>query len=148
MGVIVGLCVVNIGLMAFILFKTQGPQRHSPPGMPPEDRPRHLIIQKLSFDDEQVAKYDELIQAHRDTIRKLDRNIMEVKNAFYNTLVTNISNERMLQALGSLQQNIEAVHYNHFRDIQQLCRPDQQQKFNELTKDLAEYFRPHPLRRP
>lgn len=143
MGVIVGLCVVNIGLMAFILFKSQDPQRTGPPGMPPEDRPRHLIIQKLSFNDQQVAAYDELIYAHRDTIRQLERKIMDTKNKLYGTLVNGGAKDTLVAELAALQQQIETVHYNHFIDIKKLCRPEQQQKFNELTRELAEYFRPH-----
>jgi len=140
MGVVVGLCIVNIGLMGFILFRSQ--PHPLPPGMPPEDRPRHLIIQKLSLDKEQVAKYDELIAAHRDAVHKLEMQIMDSKNKLYSTLVSGAEKDSLVSRLGNLPQQMETVHYNHFLDIKKLCRPDQQQKFHELTTDLAEYFRP------
>lgn len=142
MGVVVGLCIVNIGLMAFILFRSQAPHP-PPPGMPPEDRPRFLIIQKLSLDKEQVAKYDELIAAHRQTVRQLERQMMDTKNKLYSTLQSaSATKDSLVNKLGALQEQMETVHYNHFLDIKKICRPDQQQKFNELTTELAEYFRP------
>ena len=143
MGIVVGLCVVNIGLMAFILLRSQGGPPPPPPGMPPEDRPRFLIIQKLSFDKEQVTKYDELISAHREAVRKLETQMMDVKNQLYGTLTAeNANKDSLVHRLGNLQEQMETVHYNHFLDIKKICRPDQQQKFNELTTELAQYFRP------
>lgn len=142
MGVVVGLCIVNIGLMGFILFRSQGPPP-PPPGMPPEDRPRHLIIQKLSLDKEQVTKYDELIAAHRATVHGLEVQMMDTKNKLYSTLQSpSAAKDSLVKKLGALQEQMETVHYNHFLDIKKLCHPDQQQKFIELTSELAEYFRP------
>ncbi len=145
MGVVVGLCVVNIGLMALVLFRAAPPRGDGPPGVPPEDRPRQLIIQKLSFDQSQVAKYDELIQKHRDTIRQLERKIMDTKNQLYHTLADGSpgAKDTLVAQLGALQKEIEMAHYRHFADIKNICRSDQQKKFTELTKELAEYFRPH-----
>jgi periplasmic protein CpxP/Spy len=145
MGLVVGLCIVNIGLMGFILLRSQVPTP-PPPGMHPEDRPRHLIIQKLSLDKEQVAKYDELIANHRNTVRSLEKQMMDTKNKLYSTLVSPPGEkDSLVKQLGSLQEQIETVHYNHFLDIKKLCSPEQQQKFNELTTEIAEYFRPpHP----
>src|SRR6201989_959576 len=136
MGVVVGLCIVNIGLMAFILLGSGTRPPDGPPGMPPEDRPRQLIIQKLNFNKAQVEKYDALIAMHRDTVRRLERAIMEAKNKLYTTLSNSGgSKDSLVQQLGTLQRQMEMVHYNHFLDIKKLCTADQQGNFNELTKE-------------
>lgn len=138
MGLVVGLCIVNIGLMAFILFR--------PPVMH-DERPRELIIQKLNFDKEQVAQYDKMISAHRDSVHSLERQIHDAKNQLYGSLVRGTLKDSLMSKLGELQQRIEMVHYNHFMDIKKLCRAGQQQQFNELTTELADYFRPPPPKR-
>lgn len=145
MGLVIGLCVINIGLMAFVLFRT-GPPPH-PGGMRPEDRPRQLIIEKIGFDQQQVTQYDQLITEHRTTVRKLEAQIMEAKNNLYHTLVENTSaKDSIINGLTSLQQRVETTHYNHFLDIKKICRADQQDEFNQLTTELADYFRPHKPR--
>ena len=137
MGVVVGLCIVNIGLMGFILFR---PAINTPPvmvrrgvpgppGMMPEERPRQLIIQKLNFSREQVIEYDKLIEAHRDSIHTLEKQIRNAKNQLYSTLVpgTIAEKDQLVRRLGELQQRMESVHYNHFLEIKKLCRDKQQQ---------------------
>lgn len=148
MVVVVGLCLVNIGLMAFIFFRQPpgppGPDMHGPPGMHPEDRPRHLIIQKLAFNEAQVRQYDTLIEAHRASVRKLEDSIRNTKNELYATLNGNGSaaKDSLVVKLGLLQQQMEQIHYSHFEDIKKICTPQQLQQFKELTAELAAYFRP------
>lgn len=148
MVIVVGLCLINIGLMAFIFFRQPpGPpdrEMHGPPGMHPEDRPRHLVIQKLDFDAAQIRQYDTLIEAHRAAVRNLEDSIRAAKNELYATLNGNdgAAKDALLAKLGSLQQQMELIHYSHFEDIKKLCSPQQLEKFKELTADLAAYFRP------
>ena len=42
--------------------------------------PRQLIISKLDFDNNQVVKYDQLIQGHQKSIRNLDKKIHDKKS--------------------------------------------------------------------
>lgn len=144
--IVIGLCLVNIGLMAFILSQPPGPPSGmpGPPGMHPEERPRRLIIEKLDLDKQQVTAYDQLIESHRGAVRNIEDSMRTTKNQLYATL--NQSNaalkDSLVARLASLQQQIEMVHYSHFEDIRKLCRPDQLKLFQELTADLAAYFRP------
>jgi periplasmic protein CpxP/Spy len=151
MAIGVGLCLLNIGLMAFIFFRqppTPGPDMHGPPGIRPEDRPRHLIIKRLDFDEAQVRQYDTLIEAHRAAVRKLEDSIRTTKNQLYATLNQDgtAAKDPLVATLGSLQRQMELIHYSHFEDIKKLCRPDQLQRFKELTADLSAYFRPDKRR--
>lgn len=151
MVIVVGLCLINIGLMAFIFFHRPpppGPDMHGPPGIHPEDRPRHLIIKRLDFDEAQIMQYDTLIEAHRSSVRKLEDSIRTTKNQLYATLNENgdAAKDPLVAKLGSLQRQMELVHYSHFGDIKKICKPNQLQRFKELTADLAAYFRPDKRR--
>lgn len=147
MAIVVGLCLVNIGLMAFIFFRQPaagGPEMHGPPGIRPEDRPRHLIIKRLDFDEAQIMQYDTLIEAHRASVRTLEDSIRSAKNQLYATLNNDgaAAKDSLVAKLGLLQRQMELVHYSHFEDIKKICRPNQLERFKELTADLAAYFRP------
>ena len=140
---VAGLLLVNLGIVAFLFF-------HKPPH-PPQGRdgmekggPQKAIIEKLHFDKEQAAQYEALITEHRVSIESLRDSISTEKNNLYQLLASEntAGKDSLLTHLGSLQQQIELAHYKHFDAIKKLCRPNQLDDFNKLTKDLADYFSP------
>jgi protein CpxP len=144
---VIGLLLINIAALGWLFFGR--------PGHPPRDRsgregPADIIIERLHFDQQQVHAYDKLISQHRSTIRRLDGEILETKNALYNTLANDSSQAKdsLQEKLGALQKEIETVHYDHFLEIKKLCKPSQAGYFNELTNDLAGYFSPGKNRPP
>jgi len=138
---VIGLFLLNIGMITFMLF---GNPIRPGLGRPPLQReaPREAIIQMLHFDKEQSDQYKELIDQHQALIRDLDDKIAETKNELYQTLSTeNITIKDSLQiVLADLQKQVESVHYAHFMDIKKICRPDQLNDFNKLTKELSRLF--------
>ena len=46
-----------------------------------------------------------------------------------------------IRQIGVLHADIQQIHYAHFLDIQQICKPEQQGDFALLTKDLSKMFR-------
>ena len=46
-----------------------------------------------------------------------------------------------IRQIGVLHADIQQIHYAHFLDIQKICKPEQQEDFALLTKDLAKMFR-------
>lgn len=140
---IAGLILVNLGLMAFLL--REPVRQHAPdPERHHHEGPKQIIIERLHFDDQQVASYEQLITAHRTAIYRLDGAIRQAKNDLYSTLTDTVRSgkDSLLQQLNSLQHEVEVVHYKHFEAIRQLCRPGQLAFFAALTHDLAAYFSP------
>jgi hypothetical protein len=137
------LLLMNLGLMTFIFLAKPPQEAPGAPGRPPEG-PKRLIIERLHFNQQQVALYERLIHAHRAAIRSLEAEIRHTKNNLYNTLTDSIhtGKDSLQNRLGSLQRDIETVHYTHFEDIRRLCHPDQLAYFASLTQDLAAYFAP------
>ena len=128
---IITLVCTNL-ILVFILFSR---------GHPPE--PKKHIIKTLNFDKEQVLKYENLIKEHRHKISSLDQKIKDLKVNLYNSL-SKTENSVLPDSLSSeiavLQKEIELTHYNHFKDIQKICRKDQLPSFNALSKDFAKLF--------
>jgi protein CpxP len=143
---VVGLLLVNAGILAFLVIKKPaeppmgGPGRPGPGG----EGPKRIIIERLHFDAEQTAKYEKLITEHRKQINELDREIRTTKNNLYSTLssASSLNKDSLETRLGEIQKQIESTHYNHFSDIKKLCKPDQLENFNDLTKELARFFAP------
>lgn len=141
MGAVIGLLLINLSLVAFLALRgPMSPPRERPGG----NGPKSLIIEKLGFSPDQTARYERLIEQHQTEINRLKDDIRETKNRLYTTLATNDSTPKdsLINQLGVLQQQVETVHYNHFMALKQLCTLGQQDKFNELTSELADYFTP------
>ena len=135
------LLLTNIALVSFILLMKPKPPRG--------EGPRNIIIEKLHFDRNQILKYDKLIFVHRAKIKKKEKEIIELKNALYMQLLVD-SNQQFIDSLsikiGSVQTEIENIHYRHFEDIHQLCNDEQEKYYAELVKEIAKLFSMH--RRP
>ncbi len=114
--------------------------------------PREVIIKKLHFDKNQIKEYDKLILIHKEEIGKNQDEIITLKDQLYRTLNTETKPEErdsLFQKLGRIQTNIEKIHYQHFVDIQKLCKENQRQDFTLLTKELPLIFaRPPKPRKP
>lgn len=134
------LLVLNLVVLGILLMpKPQGP--------PIDDRPKNLIIEKLGFDKEQAEAYQELIDEHRRDIFEQEKKIRELKHDLYELLKESNSSleaELISTRIGTIQSQIEMIHFNHFKDIRDLCREDQLPKFDELSKELAKIFSRRP----
>ena len=139
---VIGLLVINLGILAFLLLGRAGTPRH-PGQMSERDEPKRIIIHKLQLDDAQVTEYEKLIAQHRASIRRIEDEIRDTKNELYLTLAADkpgADKDSLQSRLGILQQQIEATHYDHFVAIRTLCKPQQLLQFNELTSELAALF--------
>lgn len=140
---VIGLMIVNLGMVAFLLLQ-KPPFR--PDGRPPLEKtgPKKIIIDKLHFDAEQAVQYEHLIDQHQLIIKPLNDSIKIVKNNLYQSLANendSIKNS-LIAKLGLLQRQVELTHYEHFLAIKKLCKLDQLEDFNKLSKELAGFFAP------
>lgn len=138
---VVALFLINILTLGFI-FTNNSKKSHA------KKMPREIIIKKLNFDKNQVKAYDELIKKHKNSIDVLDSKIKEAKNNLYFELSVNENESKadsILISLNHLKSDIEQVHYNHFLDIKKLCKKEQLESYNELTKELAKLFAPNRM---
>lgn len=133
----VGLLAINTVLIISLVTKKEVRPMH--------EGPRNLIIEKLHFSNNQITQYDQYIQWHRHEIRTREKQIMDIKNELYQTLLqpdTLHKKDELMKELGILQQQIEEIHYKHFMDIKHLCSAEQQKDFANLTEEIAYLFAP------
>ena len=138
---IVGLFISNIVLLGMLFFRN--------PPHPQHEGPRKIIIEKLKLADKQIKEYEGLIQIHRNKITDAQKEIMQLKTMLYSKLAdtqNQVLTDSLLIKINFVQKEIENTHYQHFLDIKKICRPDQQQAFENLTKEMAVLFSPPPMR--
>ncbi|MCU0434515.1 MAG: periplasmic heavy metal sensor [Bacteroidia bacterium] len=103
---------------------------------------RERIINQLHFDQAQADKYELLIHEHRSTVDAKSDEISQLRRQMYAALKTGDSaaNDSLRHEIGKLQIETELVHYNHFKGIRALCRPDQLPAFDTMLPELAKAF--------
>lgn len=131
--VIVILILINIGTLYFS-FKRE------------RVLPREIVIKKLNFDSNQIIEYDKTIKKHQKDIRTLDDSIHIIKEKLYTLLTKDnidlVEKQKLITKLSNFQMDIENTHFNHFLEIKKICKNDQINKFNELSKELSKLFSP------
>ncbi len=134
------LLLLNVGLMVFFVAR---------PHLGRGEGPQKIIVERLHFDAQQAAAYQQLIQQHRADIRSKRQAMQEAKQQLYSILQGSDLSQKdsLTQRVGQLQVEMENIHFSHFQDIKNLCRGDQIEAFNALTGELAEFFAP-PGRKP
>jgi periplasmic protein CpxP/Spy len=131
------LLLMNLGLIGFICLRK--------PPRAGGDAPKKAVIQKLQLDDNQIQAYEKLIEAHRSELRKLEQQMHALRADFYATLPqdTNTSaaiKDSLAVAIGTLQIGIENIHYKHFQDIKNLCKPAQKALFDAFALEITHIF--------
>ncbi len=136
--IILALMVLNIMLL-FLHFN-----RPDRPGKL-QNEPKNIIIEKLNFDAEQIEKYKELIDKHRHLILKNEKEINDIKNKLYlqlnqktDTTITN----NLYNKIAMLQKNTLMLNISHFKDIKNICKPEQLPNFEKLVGELSQIFAP------
>jgi periplasmic protein CpxP/Spy len=147
---VIGLLAINIGVVSFLLLRKPPLPPAGRPSVRKENGPKKLIIERLHFDKDQVAAYEILIARHQVSVKGLKDSIIDTKNSLYQCLKKETFDDKdsLINVLGVLQKRIESVHFEHFTQIKKLCKPEQIEDFNKLTKDLGMYFTTEKKVRP
>ena len=130
--IIIGLLVSN-GVLLFMLFK-----EHVRKG-----GPKAIIIEKLHFDKEQIKNYETYIQKHRKAINNNEAILNKLRGSLFEQLKYQQDSTKIDSIMSKIakQQNLaEKINYNHFLEIKRLCKPSQQEYFDELTIEIANLF--------
>ena len=141
---LIGLLIIsNLATLFFMMQK----RIHKPF----DDGPKKVIIEKLAFDEEQIVAYEKLIDQHIMDIRANDQKIIQLKKELYHLLLKRYSNQEidsLTNEIGCTQQEIERIHFNHFKGIKAICTPEQMPNFDLLVGELDILFNKniHPIK--
>jgi protein CpxP len=134
---LVGLLVLcNIVLIVMMWLK---PHREGPPHG--GQRARERIINELKFSEEQVNKYEPLIQEHQQAMGKLRHEGNQYRESLYTNLKTGMAGVKTADSFEELiagnQKRIEMVTYDHFAKVRELCTESQKLTFDKIIGDVV-----------
>ena len=129
------LLLSNIGMLFFFLRKDNNKEDKHP------QSPRQYMIEKLKtevgFSEEQITKYVELSDKHKQIMKPLFNDIHIAKENYYKLLNEEPSDSVLKQQLlliGEKQQLIDQKIFNHFRALKHVCTSDQIPKYDTVIQ--------------
>ncbi len=129
------LVVCNIGLLLTVWIMPR--MRPGPPG---GEGPRNFVISSLKFTDDQVKKYDALIDVHKQTMDSLRDESMRYRQRLFENL-RNVATgaaeaDSLAQCIAYDQKQIEMVTYNHFAQVRAICTDAQKTEFDKIIREV------------
>lgn len=140
---VIGLLIINIGIITCLVIMNPPHHTEDKPPMK-QDEPKNMIINILNFNEAQIVEYFNLIEKHKASIKLLDDSIKLIKHNLYQTLNNKTFEDKdsLINYLNKLQKQIELIHYQHFAEIKNLCKPNQLEAYKNLTNELGRFFSP------
>lgn len=138
--VVVVLVILNGIVLLHFSWKRQAPVP------PPHDK---IIIETLQFDDAQQQVFEKLKRKHRSKMDSLEELYAENLENYFQSLkgVQTTPPDSLDRVLAILEQARIHVTYDHFKELKELCRADQQQKFDAFIPRLLKFIVPPPKKR-
>ena len=135
---VVLLLLLNIGTLAFLWL-------NRPPA--PEARgPFSFLVKATEMDEKQAVGYRSLRDDHRSKMEDFRKQNGQIRAKLFELLGKNGPNDPeiapFLDSIATLRRQEEQLTYTHFRQVRELCRPDQQAKFDAVIVEAVQNMRP------
>jgi len=126
-----------------------GPRgKHGRPGPPPHGPgggPKAMIIHELDFNDTQVNKFEELVKQHRSGMNDLEKKGREIRENYFKLMTSDSldykAKENLEAAIAENQKNIDAITFDHFKQVRVLCNDEQKAKFDKMIGEVMMHMR-------
>ena len=141
---IVFLVLLNLTTLIFLWIGK--PKRDDLPR--PRERVEKLLKDDLNFTDEQVNKFIELRQNHRENVGKLNREIMQLKKEMFDQVLINDYNVGLADSLLNIslekQRKIEELTLQHFLGLKEICNKDQEKRLMKVMHRILPFLNSTP----
>ena len=136
--IIIGvLLLTNIGVLIYFL----GQKESSKPPEPSngKDRPgiTEMLQKEVGFNEEQTAKYKQLKEKQKETIRPMYDDMRKTKDSLFRLLSYPETSDsllnKMADAIAQKQKALDLQTFNHFKRVRTLCTPEQQSKYDSMV---------------
>jgi Spy/CpxP family protein refolding chaperone len=129
--------VVNIATLAMLWMGKR--ENHDNPG--PGQEPGIWLSEQLSLTPEQEDQYRDMRMQHHEAIMALEQRKKKLKDALFSQLKENTA-PQLLDSISQQTAKLEAekdmLTYNHFKRLRQILKPEQQQKFDAIIRQMLE----------
>jgi hypothetical protein len=94
---------------------------------------------EVGFTDDQIARYEQLSNKHKETMKPMFEGIGMTKDSLYKLLLQDPSDSltnHYLDMIGEKQRGIDQKIFNHFLSLRQICTTDQRPKFDTVIQRI------------
>ena len=134
-GLVVLLLLANA---ATITMFWMGKAKHPPQS---KGSPQEFLVKELQLDAKQQEQLKELVKEHRHSAELLRGKTRKAKEFFFDLLkqqnVTDSAKQTAAKAVSSITEELDLLTFNHFLKVRSLCTAEQQQKFDEIIKEVT-----------
>ncbi|MFT3678276.1 MAG: hypothetical protein QM781_20450 [Chitinophagaceae bacterium] len=136
--IIAVLLLTNVGVLAYFLWYKK-PAEISAHGSG-QQRDRNgmadVLQKEVGFDEGQLTKYKELRDRQRDIIRPMFDSMRVAKDGLFKLISTPAVGDSTIEAAADViaqrQRELDIKTFQHFKRVRNLCRPDQEAKYDSL----------------
>ena len=128
---VIAALLVNAATLIFF-FVTRAPRK----GRPPKET-FDKITEELKLDNDQQKIYSSLRKQHHRTHDSLLQLIAEKRQILYSPKPASL--DSIIQPIGQLQQQIELITYQHFKEVRKICTPEQQAKLDKMLVGAVQH---------
>lgn len=137
-SIIIFLLITNIAMLVFFLVLNKPPRKdvraHDQNGM------SGMLQKEVGFSKDQVDTYLSLRKSQMDTIHALFDDLRKSKMDFYDLIysskVSDSSLNKAANVIAERQKALDLEMFNHFKNVRNICTPDQLQKFDSTIKKV------------
>ncbi|WP_405296444.1 Spy/CpxP family protein refolding chaperone [Algibacter sp. Ld11] len=101
--------------------------------------PMSFIVDELNFNEQQLEAVQNLNKEHHESMMRNNSGIRKFKDALFDKLSDEKIDPKVVDSLARIialkEMEFDKMAFYHFRDIQELCNPQQKEKFKSIMND-------------
>ncbi len=115
--------------------------KNKPPRPAQNGSPAAFLTKELQLDSMQQQLFEVLRKEHHDSAEKIRAQIKDAKEAFFSLLkqatVVDSTKENLSKSISVLSEKLDLLTFNHFQKLRTICKPEQQEKFDDLILQVT-----------
>lgn len=152
---IIFLVLLNLTIISFFVWK-EHKSNHQPLLFPKNEGYRdvsNVLKSELELSANQVKQFDAIRNAYFNKEVKLKQIIKDDKDAMnvemFNRNTDELKIMFLARRIASNEYQMELLRFKQSKELKTICTPQQQEKFENLVKEIRDYFRPdnQPIKR-
>ena len=130
------LVALNITLLGLLWYTNQPPKDRLPDREP--NAYMHFF-KRFNFTEEQAKIFKSAFIEHRRLLRPKFMKMSELRSALFMGAeqLSNEERDRILTELSDTQRAADSLTYAHFKEVYELCNPDQKRKMDAFVRQMV-----------
>jgi Spy/CpxP family protein refolding chaperone len=132
------LLALNLATLAFMWLNR--------PPHPGQKGPYQFLVKATDMDESQQAAYTQLRDAHRSKMDELRAKNSHIRRKLFNLLAQKDQNDPevllLTDSIAVVKRQEELLTFEHFRRVREICRPEQQAKFDAAIGEAIQSMGP------